>query len=71
MDEWSDSACHEYCSVSSRYMMENLKFGVIFLGYYSVENNKAHIITDVIIKVISEFEDTINLKKRSIDQTYD
>ena len=51
--------------------MNNLKFGVIFLGYYRVENNRVHRITNVIMKTFSEFEDTINLKKKTFAQTYD
>ena len=49
-NEWSDSASHKYCSVSAS-VMENLKFGIIFLRYYREENIRARTISDVTIKV--------------------
>ena len=35
-DEWSDDASQEYCSVSARYVMDNLDEGIIFLGFFQI-----------------------------------
>ena len=37
-DEWSDDTSQEYCSVSARYVMENLDEGIVFFVFLRLGN---------------------------------
>ena len=65
-DEWSDTYAHEYCSVSARYVMDNLDFGVSRL-----ENVRAETVTAAIVNALSEFKEAVDLRKIIVAQTYD
>ena len=69
-DEWSDDASQEYCSVSARYVMDNLDEGIIFLGFFRLENIRAETIANVIMKAFSVIKG-IDITKKIIAQTYD
>ena len=56
-DEWSYITSKEYCSVSARYVMDNLDYGVVFLGYSRLENIRAETITAAVVNAFSEFKD--------------
>jgi len=69
-DEWHDKASQEYCSVSTRYVMDNLSSGVIFLGFYRLKNILAETVKDAIKNAFSYFIG-IDLSNKIVAQTYD
>ena len=70
-DEWSDSVPQEYCSVSARYVMDDLEVGTSFLGYIRLANTSAAVVTDAIITAFKTGHTHLNLRKKIIAQTYD
>ena len=70
-DEWSDSVPQEYCSVSARYVMDDLEVGTSFLGYVRLANTRAAVVTTAIVKAFRPGHIQLNLRKKVIAQTYD
>ena len=70
-DEWSNKVPQEYCSVSARFVMDDLEVGISFLGYIRIENTSAAVVTNAIIKAFEAGHIQLNLKKKVIAQTYD
>ena len=63
-DEWSDSVPQEYCSVSARYVMDDLEVGISFLGYIRIANTSAAVVTNAIITAFESGHIQLNLKKK-------
>jgi len=63
-DEWTDITSKEYCSVSARYVMDNLDYGVVFLGFFRLGNIRAETVTAAIVNAFSEFKDKVDLRKK-------
>ena len=70
-DEWSDIGSQEYCSISARYVMDNLEEGVVFLGFTKLDNIRAVTIAEAIKKAFNKYNALGDVSKKIVAQTYD